>query len=70
MLKSMTLPSGHGSAAKDWSKWYSNGAVATISQAEWRRRDLLGEPPFFLINVTTESRAELTKALETGFMVE
>lgn len=43
--------------------WYSNGQVETISQAEWRRRDLLGEPPFFLINITVESGTDLREAV-------
>ncbi len=41
------------------SWWYDNGQHRTTSQWEWRRRDAMGEPPFFLVNVTASNRDSL-----------
>lgn len=65
----MTLPNGFsvytGTLENDnaeklyTSWWYDNGQHRTTSQWEWRQRDAMCEPPFFLINVTASSREKL-----------
>jgi exosortase N len=65
----MTLPNGFsvytGTLENDkgeklyTSWWYDNGQHRTTSQLKWRQRDAMGEPPFFLVNVTASGRDTL-----------
>ncbi len=41
--------------------WYDNGNDKTISQLYWRWKMLLGEKPYYLINVTSTNREDLIK---------
>lgn len=43
--------------------WYDNGACTTLSSLDWRWRQVKGEPPFYLTNVTAGSRPELENAV-------
>ena len=47
--------------------WYSNGAIKTISQLDWRMRMLKGEAGFCLVNVTAEEEQTLLKAINAMF---
>jgi exosortase N len=47
--------------------WYSNGAVQTISQLDWRLRMLKGEPDFCLVNVTAEDEKTLMESVTSMF---
>ncbi|RYY96435.1 MAG: hypothetical protein EOO11_13500 [Chitinophagaceae bacterium] len=50
------LVQGAGRLYTAW--WYSNGAVNTNRQTEWRRLMFLGAPRFAVVNVTAASPAE------------
>lgn len=43
--------------------WYSNGKQTTHEQLVWRYEMLKGEPNYYLINVSAESKEELNKAI-------
>ena len=40
--------------------WMDNGEIQTLQQGEWRRRMAVGEAPFQLVNVTTDSQEDLS----------
>ena len=39
--------------------WMDNGEVQTLQQGEWRRRMVVGEAPFQLLNITTDTADDL-----------
>ncbi len=45
--------------------WYSNGKVLTINQLDWRFRMVKGEEGFNLVNVTSDSEADLDATLNS-----
>lgn len=44
--------------------WYDNGVEQTIEQMSWRRKMLLGERAFSVVNVTAEDKQQLISAIE------
>lgn len=50
--------------------WFDNGRHCTISQWEWRRRMLLGAPPYSLVNVSAASLPDLQEAIATALKRE
>ncbi|MEM9936010.1 MAG: exosortase N [Bacteroidota bacterium] len=45
------------------SWWYDNGLTITADQWEWRQAVLAGEPPYYLLNLSMISKAELLAEL-------
>ncbi|HEY1200329.1 MAG TPA: hypothetical protein VGE79_05080, partial [Niastella sp.] len=56
------LENGNGKLYTGW--WYDNGMEQTIEQMSWRRKMLLGERPFSVVNVTAEDKQQLISAID------
>lgn len=44
--------------------WLDNGTVRTVDETDWRWRSARGEAPFWLVNVTAATEAELLAVVE------
>lgn len=56
------LENGNGKLYTGW--WYDNGIEQTIEQMSWRRKMLLGERSFSVVNVTAEDKRQLISEIE------
>lgn len=56
------LKNGNEKLYTGW--WYDNGIEQTIEQMSWRRKMLLGERPFSVVNVTAEHKQQLISEIE------
>lgn len=56
------LENGNEKLYTGW--WYDNGIEQTIEQMSWRKKMLLGEKPFSVVNVTAQDKHQLISVIE------